>query len=212
MAAGTDNKAISGLTAGTSYTYSAYSDNGCSTLLATAAQFTTSASLTSSSVTATTATLTIAGHSGDWYYKATTGPHTDCQSVVSAGTDNTGLTGLAANTSYTYSAYSDSQCSTLLATAAQFTTTNPSLTATLTKISGNTYTLSLTISGWTPSKDGGWFYKHTAESDCTSAGTSTTINATNTLSPGTSYTYTAHSGYPCNSGNLIATAPEVTAP
>ena len=214
VAAGTDNKAISGLTAGTSYTYSAYSDNGCSTLLATAAPFTTSASLTSSSVTATTATLTIAGHSGDWYYKATTGPHTDCQSVVSAGTDNTGLTGLAANTSYTYSAYSDSQCSTLLATASQFTTTNPSLTASLTHVSGNVYTLELTISGWTPSKDGNWLYKHQHEgaADCTGAGSSTTISNNNILSPSTSYTYSAYSPAPCNSDNLIATAPAVTAP
>ena len=214
VAAGTDSKAISGLTAGTSYTYSAYSDNGCSTLLATAAPFTTSASLTSSSVTATTATLTIAGHSGDWYYKATTGPHTDCQSVVSAGTDNTGLTGLAANTSYTYSAYSDSQCSTLLATASSFTTTTPSLTASLTHVSGNVYTLELTISGWTPSKDGNWLYKHQHEgaADCTGAGSSTTISNNNILSPSTSYTYSAYSPAPCNSDNLIATAPAVTAP
>ena len=212
VSAGTDSKAISGLTAGTSYTYSAYSDNGCSTLLATAAAFTTDASLTASSVTATTATLTIAGHTGDWYYKATSGPHTTCQSEVAAGTDSKAISGLTAGTSYTYSAYSNSTCTTLLATAAQFTTTNPSLTASLTSAGGNTYTLSLTISGWTPNKDGGWYYKHTAESDCTSAGTSTTINATNILTSGTAYTYTAHSGYPCNSGNLIATAPAVTAP
>ena len=211
VAAGTDNKAISGLTAGTSYTYSAYSDNGCSTLLATAAPFTTDASLTASSVTATTATLTIAGHTGDWYYKATSGPHTTCQGPVTAGTDNTAISGLTAGTSYTYSAYSNSTCTTLLARAAQFTTTNPSLTASLAHVSGSTYTLSLTISGWTPNKDGGWYYKHQFD-ECNVAGTNTTISGNGIYSSSLSYTFTAYSASSCTSGNLIATAPAVTPP
>ena len=80
-------------------------------------------SLTTSAVTATTATLTIAHHgSGAWYYKATTGPHTTCQGPVAAGTTSVDLTGLTAGASYVYSAYSDSGCSTLIATAASFTT------------------------------------------------------------------------------------------
>ena len=170
--------------------------------------------LTASSITATTATLTIAGHTDAWYYKATTGPHTTCQGPVAAGTDNTGLTGLSSNTSYTYSAYKDSGCSTLITTASQFTTTNPSLTASLTDPSGNTYSLTLTISGWTPSKDGGWYYKHQGESAnaCSNAGTSTTVTYRSIFASGTSFTYSAYSGYPCNSGNLIVSAPAVTTP
>ena len=75
--------------------------------------------LTSSNVAATTATLTIADHTGDWYYKHTNTGAT-CEGPVSGTSKN--LTGLDKNTAYTYSAYSDSGCSTLLATAAQFTT------------------------------------------------------------------------------------------
>ena len=46
VAAGTTTKSLTGLTAGTSYTYSAYSDSACSDAnkLATAAQFTTPSS------------------------------------------------------------------------------------------------------------------------------------------------------------------------
>ena len=70
---------------------------------------------------ATTATLTIANYTGDWYYKHTNTGAT-CEGPVSGTSKD--LTGLTANTSYTYSAYSDSGCTSgnLLATAAQFTT------------------------------------------------------------------------------------------
>ena len=71
---------------------------------------------------ATTATLRIANHGDAWYYKATSGPHTSRQGPVAAGTSSQALTGLTAGSSYTYSAYSDSACATLLATAAEFTT------------------------------------------------------------------------------------------
>ena len=78
--------------------------------------------LTSSNVAGTSATLTIANHNGDWYYKADAAPHTTCQGPVS-GT-STSLAGLSAGTSYTYTAYSDSACTTAneLATAGSFTT------------------------------------------------------------------------------------------
>ena len=87
-------------------------------------------SLTSSSVTQTGATLTISSeHTGAWYYKATTGPHTTCQGPVS--TSSVTLTGLSGNATYTYSAYSDSTCTNAnkLATAAAFTTMVTSLNA-----------------------------------------------------------------------------------
>ena len=114
---------LSGLTAGTTYTYSTYNDSGCATLLATVA-FTTVAvpTLSAGSIGATNAVLTIANHTGNWYYKADTGPHTSCSSVQSGATAT--LTTLTAGTTYTYKAYSDSGCTTanLLATASAFTT------------------------------------------------------------------------------------------
>ena len=80
------------------------------------------ATLSAGSIGATNAVLTIANHTGAWYYKANTGPHTSCSSAQS-GTTAT-LSGLTAGTTYTYKAYSDSTCTTanLLATASAFTT------------------------------------------------------------------------------------------
>ena len=85
--------------------------------------------LTVGSITATGATLTIAGHTAAWHYKATTGPHTTCQGPVAANTSTKTLTGLTPGTSYTYSAYSDSGCTTanLLAAASSFTTSGVSV-------------------------------------------------------------------------------------
>ncbi len=70
--------------------------------------------LTASGVSTSTATLTISNHGGNWYYKATTGPHATCQGPVSGTSVN--LTGLTPGASYTYSAYKDSSCGNLLAT------------------------------------------------------------------------------------------------
>ena len=85
--------------------------------------FATNPSLTASSIGMTTATLTTGGYSGSWYYKHTNTGAT-CDGPVAAGTSTKALTSLTAGTSYTYSAYSDSTCTTgnLIATAAQFTT------------------------------------------------------------------------------------------
>ena len=77
--------------------------------------------LSASGVTTSGATLTITGHSAQWWYKANTGPHATCQGPVAVSTSSQSLTGLTAGTSYTYSAYSDSACATVIATAAEFT-------------------------------------------------------------------------------------------
>ena len=78
--------------------------------------------LSVSNIVATTATLNIANHSGDWYYKTNAAPDDTCQGPVSGASKD--LTGLSAHTSYDYSAYSDSACTTAneLASAASFTT------------------------------------------------------------------------------------------
>ena len=111
------------LTAGKPYTWGAYSASTCAqATLLDSVNFTTLESLSVSNIAATTATLTIAGHSEAWYYDADTGPHNTCQGPVS-GTSTT-LSGLTSGTTYTYTAYSDSACTTAneLATAAAFTT------------------------------------------------------------------------------------------
>ena len=82
----------------------------------------TNPGLAASSVTARTATLTISDHGGSWYYQADAAPHTTCRGPVSATTQALG--GLAPSTTYTYTAYSASDCAdtSKLATAAAFTT------------------------------------------------------------------------------------------
>ena len=108
---------LDSLSAGTAYTYKAYSDSACTTAIATAS-FTTPVTLTASNIATTTATLTLAGHTAAWRYKADAGPHTTCSAEIAAGTSTADLTGLTAGTWYTYRAYSDSSCSTEIAAEA----------------------------------------------------------------------------------------------
>ncbi len=176
------------LSPGTAYVFTAYSD-ACSTALATASQFTTPVQLTAGSITATGATLTLAGHSGQWWYKADANPHKTCQGPVAAGTTSANPTGLTEGTSYTYSAYSNNGCSTLLATANKFTT-GISLSA------GNVTatTVTLTLAGYSEK----WWYKKRVDTACrgsVAAGTDTTTLTG--LTPGEPYTWTVHSDSSC---------------
>ena len=117
------------LTASTEYTFTAYDASGCNSADEIASEtFTTlPPTLTVSGITDTTATLTFNHYGSSWYYKATSGPDTSCSSNAVTGSVN--LTGLTAGNSYTYSAYSDSTCTTAnkLATASAFTTSNVSV-------------------------------------------------------------------------------------
>ena len=188
---------VSGLTAVTQHTITAYGDSGCANALAQAT-FTTGAGLTVSSITENGATLTLAGHSGSWYYKADTGPDTSC-STEQTGTTVT-LSGLTEHGTYTYTAYSNSGCTTQIAKAT-FTTTGDTLTATNVTASSAT----LTIYNHT----GNWYYKadFLPDTACSTAQTGTTVNLTN-LIPGTAYTYKAYNDGSC--ANLIATADAFT--
>ena len=69
--------------------------------------------LTAGSITHNTATLTLAGYSGNWWLKRTTPADTTCKSKGTTATES--LSSLTGNTSYTYKAYSNSDCSTELA-------------------------------------------------------------------------------------------------
>ena len=82
--------------------------------------------LTASSVEATTATLTINNWSSPWHYKHENSPRGFCSAVAGTGDVTQGTTTanppLSGNTSYTFAAYSDSDCTTNLATASEFLT------------------------------------------------------------------------------------------
>ena len=112
VAANTSTKNVTGLTAKTEYTYLAFKGTQCGTSNQIAEHtFTTldPVTLTVSNVGATGATLAIGSYSGDWYYKHTTPSSGGC-SLRQTGTSAT-VTGLTANTSYTFAAYGASGCS-----------------------------------------------------------------------------------------------------
>ena len=146
------------------------------------------ATLTASDASATTVKLTIANHSGEWYYKYTSPAGGNCSSAVSAGTTTARATGLVYNTSYTFAAYSDNGCSAELATASSVTTLNPSLV--VSDISHNSATVSIT--GWDPISDGSWYYL--AGMTCTQASGAVNVGP---LAPSQSYTFRAYSDSSC---------------
>ena len=192
-AVSTTTASLTTLTAATAYTYAAYSDSACTTLIATADAFTT-LDLTASDITQTTATLTIANHTDVWYYKHTTPASGTCSLPVRDTTAS--LTTLTGATAYTYAAYSDRECTTLLATAAAFTT--PDLTASAINLT----TATLTISGHTAA----WWYKQTAPSEgtCTSVAEDTATADLTSLTDGTAHTYKAYDATGCNDADEIA--------
>ena len=203
-----------GLTNGTSYTFKVRAVNeagsgvsGGGTGPASAASTATAPqdeTLTISDPTTTSLKLTIANHPGDWYYKHTIPSGGTCSSVVSAGTATATATGLTPNTSYTFKAYSNSGCTTELATAAATSTLAlPELTAS----DATDNSLKLTIAN----HSGDWYYKYT--SPTTPAGTcSTTVSAGTAtatatgLTANTTYTFKAYSDSGCTTANVLATA------
>ena len=109
---------LTGLTKETDYTYQAYSDNGCSNMLGTAYAFSTVApTLSADMLTKDGARLTIGNYPANWYYKETNGSCNTPAVTVSTVT----VESLTPKTEYTYTAYSDSGCTTEIASVT-FTT------------------------------------------------------------------------------------------
>ena len=96
-------------------------DNTTNTITATETD--NESRLTATATADTAATLTISGHTGNWYYKYTSPPGGNCSYAQSA-TSYT-VTGLTPGTAYVFKAYSDNACTveaTTDATDAEFTT------------------------------------------------------------------------------------------
>ena len=196
-AGGTCSSAISnGATLGltnlqqnTSYTYAAYRDSGC-TQVAASGTFTTLRTLTASNVTDTTATLALSGSgTGNWYAKYTTPSGGTCSSGVGYG-GALDLSNLGRNTAYTYEAYSDSACTTVIGRTS-FTTE-----ANWIAVSGiGTTGATLTLTGHTGTT---WSLKRTSPTTGTCAvGETDLSHALSSLTKGTTYSYTAYSDASC---------------
>ena len=71
--------------------------------------------LSATSITRNSATLTLANNSATWYYKRTAPTAGSCSSAQTGSTTRLRLTALSENTSYTYRAYSNSACTTQIA-------------------------------------------------------------------------------------------------
>ena len=195
----TTSVSLSQLTAGTAYTFIAYSDSTCSTEIASISFSTASGpTLTATNVASSTATLSIANYSGQWWYKANTGPDTTCQGPVAAGTATKDLTGLASSTSYTYYAYSASGCASANQLDSETFTTFAGISMSVSHLA--TTTATLTLSGYT----GNWWYKGGDRSQGPDVGTCTQVTGASVtlsnLTGGRSYTYKAFNAGTCASG------------
>ena len=189
---------LSSLSSGTTHTFKAYSDSGCTTVRATVS-FTTLGTLSSSNVTATSATVTMSGQSGNWWLKRTTPGDSTCTAKT---TNSENLHNLNPDTSFTFKAYSDSGCSDELAESTTFKTAKPLLVVSDQNLSSATFTLS----GWdtAPAKDGSWYYKYTSPSGGTCSSAPGTTFTLDTLWVNTDYAFKAYSDSKCT--NEIASA------
>ena len=143
---------INGLDPNTKYTITAYGNNCGGASIASGNLFTAqSTSLTHSNVAGSTATLTISGHSGNWWYTSAQAPYTGCKSAGSASSVN--LTNLSSGATHSLSAHNGQYCTSGSRLAdTTFTTTGSPLQL----VENNATDMTIgPIAEWT----GSWYYK-----------------------------------------------------
>ena len=104
---------VTGLTKNTSYTYKAFGASSCASsdeLGIVAFKTLPPHVLSVGGIKQTEATLTLANANIAWKHKQTDGPGTGTCTDVAAGTDDAKVTGLTANTDYTFTAYREHGC------------------------------------------------------------------------------------------------------
>ena len=205
---------------GTTHTATAYSGRNCDTSKQLDTEtFTTPASiqnypaLSASGITSTGATLSIANHTGDWWYKESADTSGTACKKVDAGTDSATLSGLSPNTFYRYYAYSHEGCDEATVRVTWITekldlVTSGAITATVTDTADTWATLA--VSGLT---EGQWSYQHKHYpyggnvypmfSDCKSHDYSTASVIVTGLKKGTAYEFLVHRGNSCDINERI---------
>ena len=205
----------------TSYTVTAHSGTDCASAnLLDTETFTTRAAdwkrpaLSVSNLGTTSATLSIANHTGDWWYVATADTST-CTRVDAGGSAS--LSSLTANTSYKYVAYSAAGCEDAAAPLAwitdpvSFATLGP-VTATVTIQTSTSATL--TVSGIS---SGNWSFEHVhgnpypKYSECTTHDHTTNSVSVTGLTSGAEYVFYVYRGESCTFNEWItATATTIS--
>ena len=183
--------ALSNLTLGATYGYTAYSDSGCSTANVLDSVSFTHVLPTVSRASDTSATLTLAGHTGAWSVKRTAPTGGSCANVASGATAT--LSGLTPG-AYTYTVYSGSGCATaneLASVAYQH--------AVLAASRASDTSATLTLAGHT----GAWSWKRTAPAGGNCANVASGTTATPSGLTAGAYTYTAYTASGCASANAL---------
>ena len=221
---------LSGLAPGSNHTVTAHSGWGCVTAnLLDTETFTTRAdgwlppALSVSGIGDTGATLSLANHTGDWWYIETADP--SICTKVDAGTDSVTLSGLTSDKFYRYVAYSAAGCANSdapldwITLPVDFTTTG--FDVNITDVTANS--LKLFPGDFTrivnPPKK--WSYRHIHYPDgfgvpeysvCVTHNyvyVNTTVTVTN-LTPGTTYTFEIFKGANCTLNDHYAKITQTT--
>ena len=106
-----------------------------------------------------TATLTITGHTGIWYYRAGPGNKGTCSSRVAANTSSVVVSDLRQGQTYAFKAYRNFGCTTELAAAEPFTTSE----LVFADVTSTTANLKLLRND---GPTGDWYYKRIGTTDC----------------------------------------------
>ena len=152
------------------------------------------ATLTVSDVTATAATLTISGHTGDWWYRYKNHVKKDFGPCTAVSGSAVRLSGLVPMRQYDVLAFSENTCTTVVASVSIVT---PHLAESAIKPTGAT----LLLFNYT----GDWWYQGNQNGASCTGGIAGSVYVAD-LAPETTYTYRAYTKSGCTAEDEIASA------